>query len=193
MLVGSAVHSASGSVFAVTAAQVPFVPPVFAAVHAWHVALHAVLQHTPSTQLPLAHAPHPATLQSLVRLHAAPCAFCDAHVPLEVQYVPAGHAASFVHPPGQDVSVPSHSDPVTHAGTPAVPAFAAPHVPSSVPLCFSAAVHASHAPPHAVSQHTPSVQLPVAHTAQPATLQSLVALHVAPCTFFVAHVPALVQ
>ena len=180
LAVESAEHSPSGSVLPEIAAHVPLAPPVFAPLHAWHVPLHPVLQQYPSTQLPLAHAPHPATLQSLARSHVDPCAFFVTHAPDDAQYVPEGQLASLVQPPGHVDSVPSHSAPVAHAGTPAVPLFAAPHVPSSVPLCFSAPVHASHAPPHAVSQHTPSVQLPVAHTAQPATLQSLVVLHVAP-------------
>ena len=48
--------------------------------------------------------------------------------------------------------------------------------------------------PHATLQHTPSVQKPLAHSAHPpATLQSLARLHAAPCTFFVAHDPALEQ
>jgi hypothetical protein len=194
LAVESALHSLSGSVFAVTAAHVPFAPPVFAVLHAWHVPLQAVLQQYPSTQLPLAHSEQPpATLQSLARLHAAPCAFFVEQVPVASQYVPVGQPASFAHPPGQLVLVPSHSAAPAHAGVPTVPAFTAPHVPSSVPLCFSEAAHASHVPLQVVSQHTPSTQLPDAHTAHPATLQSLVRLHVAPCAFFVAHVPALVQ
>lgn len=42
-------------------AQVPFAPPVSAALHATHVPLHIVPQHTPSTQKPVVHwlfAPH---------------------------------------------------------------------------------------------------------------------------------------
>jgi len=43
-------HSASGSVSVATLAHVPLVPPVLAAEHAMQSAVHAVLQHTPSTQ-----------------------------------------------------------------------------------------------------------------------------------------------
>ena len=132
-------------------------------------------------------------MQSVARLHASPCAFFARHVPALLQYVPVGHPPSLVHPVGHVEAVPSHSALPEHVGEPAVPLFAGPHVPSSVPLCFSAPVHASHVPAHDVSQQTPSTQLPDAHTAHPDTLQSLVVLHVAPCTFFVAHVPALVQ
>jgi hypothetical protein len=46
-------HSEPGSVPSVTLAHVPVVCPVNAAVHAWQVPLQAVLQHTPSTQLPV--------------------------------------------------------------------------------------------------------------------------------------------
>ena len=53
-------HSASGSVFTGMLVQVPVVPPVFAFVHAWHLLPHAVLQQTPSMQLPLVHSLAPA-------------------------------------------------------------------------------------------------------------------------------------
>ncbi len=44
-------HSLSGSVSAATLPQVPSAPPPFlAALQAWHLPVHAVLQHTPSTQ-----------------------------------------------------------------------------------------------------------------------------------------------
>jgi hypothetical protein len=49
------VHSASGSVFAVTLPQVPFDPPVFAAVHALHAPVQVVSQQTLSMQFPLVH------------------------------------------------------------------------------------------------------------------------------------------
>jgi hypothetical protein len=51
----AAAHSLSGSVPPVIGAQVPLTPPVLLARHAWQAPVHAVSQHTPSTQLPLAH------------------------------------------------------------------------------------------------------------------------------------------
>jgi len=49
-------HTLRGSeVPLVTAAQVPSVPPVSAAVQAWHEPVHALLQQTPSAQKPVAH------------------------------------------------------------------------------------------------------------------------------------------
>jgi hypothetical protein len=59
-------HSASGSVFAVTLPQVPFDPPVFAAVHALQAPVQAVSQQTLSTQFPLVHC--------VPAVHAVPCA-----------------------------------------------------------------------------------------------------------------------
>jgi hypothetical protein len=48
---GTVEHSLSGSVPAAMLPQVPFAPePFLAALQAWQVPLHAVLQHTPSTQ-----------------------------------------------------------------------------------------------------------------------------------------------
>lgn len=60
----SSEHSASGSLAAVTGAQVPLALPVFAAEHAWHRPSQADSQQTPSTQLPDLHA--------LPSLHANP-------------------------------------------------------------------------------------------------------------------------
>ncbi len=64
-------HSLSGSVPAVTSPQVPFAPPVLAAEQAWQVPPHAVLQQTPSTQLPLEH--------WLLPVHAEPWASFATH------------------------------------------------------------------------------------------------------------------
>ena len=54
-----------------------------------------------------------------------------------------------------------------------------PQTPSE-PLPFFAAVHATHAPVHAVLQHTPSVQKPL--------VQSVLSLHCLPCAQVVPHV-----
>jgi hypothetical protein len=52
----SVAHSLPGSWPATTGWHTPSAPcPFFAAEHAWHVPVHGKLQHTPSTQLPLAH------------------------------------------------------------------------------------------------------------------------------------------
>jgi hypothetical protein len=67
-------QSLSGSVPTVTGAHVPFVPPVLAFVHASQVALHAVLQQTPSAQKLLEHSFVPAQICPLVFFgtHAEP-------------------------------------------------------------------------------------------------------------------------
>jgi hypothetical protein len=66
-------------------------------------------------------------------------------------------------------------------------------VPSAVPDVLSAAAHAWQRPLHAVSQQTPSTQLPLVHSRQPAALQSVARLQVAPCAFCAAQTLALVQ
>jgi hypothetical protein len=50
-----AAHSLSGSVLAVTAAQVPVVMPVLLETQASQVPAQPLLQQTPSTQNPLEH------------------------------------------------------------------------------------------------------------------------------------------
>jgi hypothetical protein len=54
-------------------AQVPLVPPVSAAEHAWHVPVHAELQQYPFAQKPLVH--------WSVAVHAAPFAPLGTQVP----------------------------------------------------------------------------------------------------------------
>jgi hypothetical protein len=71
----ASLQSLSGSVPVVTGAQVPSVPPVFAAEHAMQVPVHAVLQQTPSTQLPFVH--------SALAEHVAPSACFGTQAPLE--------------------------------------------------------------------------------------------------------------
>ena len=65
-----------------------------------------------------------------------------------------------------------------HEGLPALPEATALHVPT-----LPVTLQASHAPPHAVLQHTPSTQLPLPHW--------LVAEHVAPLDILGTHAPAL--
>jgi hypothetical protein len=54
--------------------QAPEAPPVFAAEQAWQLPPHAVLQHTPSTQLPELHSLPAVHMEPLVfrGLHATP-------------------------------------------------------------------------------------------------------------------------
>lgn len=47
-------------------------PPFFAAEHAWHAPVQALLQQTPSTQLPVVH--------SLPAVQVAPLVFFGTHV-----------------------------------------------------------------------------------------------------------------
>jgi hypothetical protein len=51
------------------------------AAQATHVSVHAVSQQKPSTQKPVWHGLHPATLQSAPAAvsHAEACAFCGVH------------------------------------------------------------------------------------------------------------------
>ena len=68
-------HSLSGSVPAAMLPQVPLAPlPFFTALHAWQRAVHVVLQHTPSTQKPLAHCAETE--------QAVPLACAATHTPL---------------------------------------------------------------------------------------------------------------
>jgi hypothetical protein len=61
-------HSLSGSALFVMFPHVPSAPaPFLPAEHAWHKPVQALLQQTPSTQLPLTH--------SLLPKHEAPSPF----------------------------------------------------------------------------------------------------------------------
>src|SRR5262245_57923956 len=69
-------HSSSGSYPYAMKLHVPLEPEYFfAKLHAIQGPSHGVLQHTPSTQLPLLH--------SFGSVHATPIAFCVTHVPPE--------------------------------------------------------------------------------------------------------------
>ena len=178
----SAPHWSCGSVLALALPHSPLRPAVFKlAAHAWQSPVHAVLQHTLSTQLPVTHSSQrPVSLQSATRLHITPCAFLVRQVPAELQYCPIEQLPSLTQPLGQVADAPSHNAAPEQIGEPVVPDFAGPQVPLRFVDCLSDAEHASHAPPQAVSQHTPSTQLPVKHSLPPA-------LHDAPCAFFAAH------
>jgi hypothetical protein len=65
-------HSLSGSALFATNPHVPSPPePFLTAEHAWHEPVQALLQQTPSTQLPLTH--------SLLPRHEAPSPFFGTH------------------------------------------------------------------------------------------------------------------
>jgi hypothetical protein len=69
-----------------------------------------------------------------------------------------------------------------------VPSFAAPHMPSPVFDCLSAAAHAIQTVLHAVAQQKPSTQKPVAHERHGELLQSD-APHAEPVGFGEVHTP----
>jgi len=200
--------------------------PVIAPAHALHVPVQAVSQHTPSTQLPLAHsgpAPHTVPFAfgatHTVPMQAPPGAqsLFDAHVVLHVvaphAYAPhdVGLAAGQLPAPSQVRAgvcvVPLHDSlpqlvPAAqrrHAPTPS-------HMPSRPQLVLASGAHslsgsvppgtgrqmpsgwlvlliahATQAPTHADSQHTPSMQNRLAH--------SPAAAHAAPFAFAATHEP----
>ncbi len=199
-------HSSSGSVPLAIAPQRPLRPdPFFAALHARHDPVHAVLQQMPSAQLPLAHSAPAAQGEPLTLSAQAPEPLHDAE-PLHSSsgsslIAMAPHAPSApppffaevhawqipVHGPLQQT--PSTQLPVTHSAPVAqawpfatwqvpapqlsrpahspsgsVPVRTSPQVPSD-PAPFSAEVHAWQVPAQALSQHTPSVQKPLAQSA----------------------------
>jgi hypothetical protein len=86
--VDSAMHSLPGSVPAVTGRHRPSAAPVIAPAHALQLPVHAVSQHTPSTQLPLAHS-GPAA-------HTVPLVFGATHA-LPTQAPPGAQSAPDVH------------------------------------------------------------------------------------------------
>jgi hypothetical protein len=110
----------------------------------------AVSQQTPSTQLPNSH--------SLLPPQVALGAFFSSHCPLPLQKWPSAHWASLEQPPGQDAETPSHTA-GAQEGLPASPAATGRQRPS-----LPAWLQASHGPPQAPSQHTPSTQWLLAHS-----------------------------
>jgi hypothetical protein len=171
--------------------------------------LQIELQQTPSTQSsPLLHWSSP--------VHAPPRGCRGVHVLFAVlqnafaaQSPSVAHIvahAPFVHTYGAQTTVcvahaplPSHVElcataPLHVLAPHGVFGFDGPHVPSCVPDSFSEAAHATHVVVlHAVSQQNPSTQLLVTHSRHPAVLQSLAALHAAPCALRGWHLPVASQ
>jgi len=129
--------------------------------------VHAVLQHTPSTQLPEVHW-FPA-------VHAVPSVRFGAHAPVWQKCV-AAHCASELQVAGHAVLAPLHEN-GAQLGLPALSAGSSVHVPTEPPT-----LHALHAPVHALSQHTESTHRPLTH--------ALPALQACPFGSFGTHAPA---
>jgi hypothetical protein len=168
---------------AVMAAQVPVVPPVSAFVHAMQVPVQAVLQQTPSTQLPLVQ-----SSPSSAALHVAPGPPFAVHIP-PLQYAPVTHWLSMVQELSQAVPpmLQTYSPqglvppptlqlpealqvfalvsvlPVQDCAAQIAPVTAFPQVPVPVPDSLSDAAQAWQLPLHAVLQQKPSTQKPLRH------------------------------
>ncbi len=75
-----------------------------------HSPLHAVLQHTPSTQLSVVHSRQPDTLQSDVTLHVWLCVCCGWQALSGAQKYPGRQSTSLVHPgSGHTTLLPLHA------------------------------------------------------------------------------------
>jgi hypothetical protein len=164
-----------------TGAQVPTLP---GSAHAWHWPMQASLQHTPSTQLPSMH--------SALLPHVTPRATFGAHCPIlqkpvmpqsasttqvlaQVPLVPdtthfdglqSVWLARQTPPPLHTLpvsTVPTH-DGVPHSTSGSLPSTMKLQVPVEPATPDLVAMHASHEPLQARSQHTPSAQLPLAHS-----------------------------
>ncbi|HET6147110.1 MAG TPA: hypothetical protein VFH68_06225 [Polyangia bacterium] len=143
------------------------------------VALQPPEHMTVSAQRLLAQGMVVAEVQLPAPLHTV------AVVALPFAHDPGAH---WVNPPGKLHLVPSAPPQVPLQG--AVPAHAA-RVPRGFPVtgvhlpARPASLQLSHWPAHALSQHTPSMQLPFEHSAA--------VMHVAPLTFFGRHIPVASQ
>jgi hypothetical protein len=152
---------------AVTGPQVPALPGTLQESQA---PVHAVSQHTPSTHWPLAHWLPAEQAMLLVCF--------GTHMP-PLQKLPAAHCASAVHALGHAAEPPPHTY-GAHEGLPVLPAATGLQVPA-----LPGTSQESHAPVHAVSQHTPSTHWPLAHCFSPP--------HAVPGVFFFSQVPAALQ
>ncbi len=126
-------------------AQVPTLP---ARSQASQAPAQAVLQHTPSTQLPLTHA--------FAAAQVAPGAFLGTQAE-PLQYWPAAHWLSAAQLVGQPALTPEQAN-GAHDGLPVEPAGRLAQVPT-----LPVRLQALQAPAQAVLQHTPSTQLPLTH------------------------------
>ncbi len=141
-----------------------------ATVQPWQAPSHEPLQHTPSAQKPEKQSP-PA-------VQAEPLGSFGAHVPPE-QTVPLLHCESELQP-ARHAPVPSQK-PKPHSAAGSALATMLEQAPFTwEPVSRE---QASHVPPHAESQQTPSVQKPEPHW--------LPAVQAAPCALRATHVPAL--
>ena len=147
-------HSPAGSVRVATGAQVPTLP---ATLHASQAPLHAVAQHTPSTQRLPRHSASCA--------HAWPFAFCPTHAP-PTQAALALQSALEPHGEAQ-APAPLHCE-RPHSDCGSSPAACGEQAPSR-----PARLHAWHVPLHAPSQHTPSTHCPEPHSPAPAQAAAL--------------------
>jgi hypothetical protein len=167
-------HAAPGAPFGTHAPALQMLP--FAqSTSVMHEGTHAPFPQTsgahgvlaPATQVPfpshkLAEVCTPAVHDCAA--HTAPAAyFAHAPFPSHVPFVPHDAAPASTHSPSGLVF-----------------AAIAPHTPSA-PLPFFTAVHATHVPPHATSQQTPSAQNPDEH--------SCAAAQSAPGADFATHAP----
>jgi hypothetical protein len=142
-------------------ATIEHVPALPGSPHASQRSVHAESQHTPSAQKPETQTSQPAILQSTAGSHATPRALRALQVPSAAQYEPAEQPSSEEHVEGQVGLAPSHrygAQPGALPGSPAVRRVHAPIVPTA---------HPWHDPEHAVSQHTPSAQEPLAQEVPP--------------------------
>jgi hypothetical protein len=121
-----------------------------------HVVLHALAPHAYGAQaltVPGLHVPDP--------LHVAAVVWLPAEHDAGVQMVPEGQ---FRHAPALHIPSRPHADigvAMQRFRGSGLASMALAHVPSTPPV--RAAVQAWHALAHAVSQQTPSTQLPVTH------------------------------
>jgi hypothetical protein len=127
-----------------TSVHVPAEP---ATLHALQEPAHAPLQHTPSTQKPL--------VQAFAPPQATPLPSFGTHAPAW-QKRPAAQSASPPQLVGQDALEPLQTYAPHVDGVPCATGL---HVPA-----LPVRSQRSHAPPHAVSQHTESAQLPEVHS-----------------------------
>jgi hypothetical protein len=120
-----AVHSLSGSVLAVTAAQVPLVTPVLLETQASQTPAQPLLQQTPSAQNPVEH--------WLVAEHAAPFApFAVQVLFVVLQKYPLTQFESVVQAVGRQAVVLAHITPPGQGPVEAAPSTQFP-APSQAP------------------------------------------------------------